>query len=239
MIFYPCFFCQNANPAHQSVDDPLHHVSTSLTLLNPYCTLRDAQAEAGNTNSDDARDLLHEINKASRWIDEHCHRDFLFHNHAATPLVVHESWCAGNVIYLPWPVITLTEVKVGGVVLASAEYRTSLRPGSATAKIERNGSWLPGPSSSLALTTESLAMAPLIELRGTFGFAPADTAPTSTPSPNLPATIVQACAAIAAIRSGLVKREVTGLSGQREAITVRSVPKAILESLGTYCIAVV
>jgi len=62
---------------------------------------------------------------------------------------------------------------------------------------------------------------------------------TAEPSPDLPATITQACAAIAAIRSGLVKREITGFGGQREAITVRSVPKAILESLGSYRIAVV
>lgn len=214
-------------------------MSTSLTLLHPYCTLRDAQAEAGNTNADDARDLLQEINKASRWLDEYCHRDFLFHDHTAAPLVVHESWCAGNVLYLPWPVLTLTEIKIGGVVLAPAEYRWSLRPGSATAKIERNGTWLPAPSSSVALAGEAITMAPLIELRGTFGFAPASTAPESTPSPSIPATITQACAAIAAIRSGLVKREITGFGGQREAITVRSVPKAILESLGKYCIAVV
>lgn len=215
-------------------------MSTSIQLISPYCTLRDAQLEAGNDSSDAALDLIAEINKASRWLDEYCSRDFLFHDHAATPLVVQDAWCAGNTIYLPWPVITLTEVRVGGVALAPEEYRVSRRPGSATAKIERNGPWIVDPSNATALNGEKgLMMAPRVELVGTFGFAPATAKPTETPSPDVPATIQQACAAIAAIRSGQVRREIVVAGGGRESVTVRSIPKAVLESIAAYRIAVV
>lgn len=206
----------------------------STQLLNPYCTLKAAQIEAGNSDGEAAPDFLVEINKASRWLDEHCQRDFLFHDHTTTSLVVQEAWCAGNVIFLPWPVITLTEIKVAGAVLDPGSYRHSRRPQSATEKILRSGNWLdstePGASSALP---------PLIELKGTFGFAPAATNPTSTPSPDIPASISQACAAIAAIRSGNVRREITGPGGTREAITVRNVPQSILDSLKPYRICVV
>jgi hypothetical protein len=205
------------------------------TLLNPYCTLSDAQAEAGTTDDASADELIVEINKASRWIDEHCNRDFLYHNHASSPLVVSESWCAGNVIYLPWPVLTLTEITIGTATFAATEYRVTRRPGSATSKIERNGTWLPEEKFSASPPV----MAPQITLRGTFGFTPAATNPAGNPSPEIPATIVQACAAIAAIRSGQVRKEINIPGGGREAVTVRAVPKPVMDSLGKFRISVV
>lgn len=205
-----------------------------MNLENPYCTLREAQTEAGTSDPASAQELIVEINKASRWIEEHCNRDFLYHDHATSPLVVDESWCAGNVIYFPWPVLTLTEIAVGGAVLSASEYRVSIRPRSVTAKIERNGAWLP-----VAEPGAELTMQPRITLKGTFGFLPAATNPSSTPAPTIPATITQACAVIAAIRSGQVRREINVPGGGREAVTVRAVPKPVMESLGTYRIAVV
>lgn len=213
---------------------------STTTLLRPYCTLRDAQTEAGTNDPDSALDLILEINKASRWIDDHCKRDFLFHDHSTTAFVVPESWCALGVIYFPWPIITLTEIKVGGELFAPSLYRHSRRPSSATSKIERDGVWLSASAPSVGLPGATLhRMAPLIELKGTFGFAPASVKPNENPSPDLPAVVSQACAAIAAIRSGQVRREITGPGGTREAITVRSVPKSVLDPLGTYKIAVV
>lgn len=205
-------------------------------LLNPYCLLRDVQAEASNTYPDDANDFLVEINKASRWIDQHCRRDFLFHNHASAALTVPASWCAGNVIFLPWPIITLTEITVEGITLPADAYAFENVPGETSGKIYRNADWLARDSYGVGLQAEKVISLPLrIQLTGTFGYRLAETTPTAVPSPDIPADITQACAVIAAVRSGKLKREITVAGGgARETITVRSIPKDTMATLSRY-----
>lgn len=206
-------------------------------LLNPYCLLRDVQAEAGNTYPDDAEDFLVEINKASRWIDQHCRRDFLFHDHATTALTVPASWCAENVIFLPWPVITLTEITVDGIALQSSSFSFENVPGETCGKIYREGNWLARDNYGVGLQAEKVITLPLrIQMKGTFGYAPSVTTPTAVPSPDIPADISQACAVIAAVRSGKLKREISlpGGGGAREAVTVRNVPKDTMATLARY-----
>lgn len=213
---------------------------STIALQNPYCELRDAQAVAGNTDEESARDLVREINNASRFIEEYCRRDFLFHDHANTPLLVREGWIAQNVIYLPWPVITLTEVRVDGVALPASEWRH--QPGTTASNVLRNGPWLPADGIVQLdpfTPRPALAMPPRIELVGTFGYAPAEDDAEKKPSPSLPATIRQACATIAAINSGLVRRDFTNLGGDRESVTVRTFPKETYAALNRYKVAVV
>jgi hypothetical protein len=73
-----------------------------------------------------------------------------------------------------------------------------------------------------------------IEITGTFGYALADTA---TPSPEIPQEIATACAVIAAVRSGKARKEIIDFSGQRQALTLKTIPKDVMEMLGRFRIA--
>ena len=86
----------------------------SVTLEKPYCSLLDVQKETKNSGPE-LTDWYHTcINLASRWVEEHCRRDFRFHDHSEgeDPLVVRRTWVMEDTVYLPWPIITLTKLWV-------------------------------------------------------------------------------------------------------------------------------
>ena len=86
----------------------------SVTLEKPYCSLLDVQKETKNSGPE-LTDWYHScINLASRWVEEHCRRDFRFHDHSEgeDPLVVRRTWVMEDTVYLPWPIITLTKLWV-------------------------------------------------------------------------------------------------------------------------------
>ena len=195
----------------------------STALKNPYCTLVGVQTETSNDTPGDADQFRSEINAASRWIDDYCRRDFLFHDHSATPLVVRSAWCASNIIFLPMPVITLTKITVDGVELSQDAYIFENSSPRSTAQIIRGARWL----------DPSVRYLPArIELTGTFGYTPAAT--DSDISADLPQEIVTLCRVLAAIRSGKVRREFTSPDGSRQVATVRNLPPDILSTLNRY-----
>lgn len=204
------------------------------TLLNPYCTLEDVQHEASNIDPADAGDLEDQITAASRWVDEYCRRDFLYHDHRTTALEVEPSWVAGQRIYLPWPIISLTEVTVDDEVVDSTLYRKESTRLSATGVIVRDRDWFPAPTRVGVGNGNVQGLPPIIRLKGQFGYAEAPTDPATTPSPDLPKAVVQAAAVAAAVFSGLLKREFTNLGGERQSVTMREVPKGVLAALGPY-----
>lgn len=204
------------------------------SLINPYCTLADVQHEASNIDLADAGGMEDMITRASRWIDDYCHRDFLYHDHRTIPLEVEPSWVAGQRIYLPWPVISLTEVTLDGIALDSNLYRIESTRSSATGVILRDKDWYAESPRDGVGTGAVKGLPTLIKLKGQFGYAQATTNPTTTPSPDLPSAIVQATAVAAAVFSGLVKREFVGLSGERTATVLREVPKGTLASISRY-----
>ena len=198
----------------------------SVALKNPYCTLADVQTETANNSHEDADQFRSEINAASRFIDGYCGRDFLLHNHTITPLVAGKNWIAGNVLFLPFPVISLTKITVDGFELPSADYIFENGTPRSTAQVIKSGQWIRKRQGS------QFALPPKIELTGMFGYVPAAT--DSDISPDLPQEIVTACRVLAAIRSGKVKREFTTPDGNRQVATVRNLPPDITASLNRF-----
>lgn len=212
-----------------------------MKLVNPYCTLADVQREARHHDGSDAGIFIEAINQTSRWIEWFCKRDFLHHNHGTSPLRVDDVWIGENVIYLPWPVISLAEIRIDGVAVAASEYHIKTAMFSATSRIERNSLWSPKPvsESETLLPKKTYRKSPVIELVGVFGFAPAATADsTEVPSPALPPDLRQACAVASAARSGKLRREVVGADGQRTSTTVYTIPKDAMAVLERYRIGV-
>jgi hypothetical protein len=231
----------------------------AVTLLFPYCTLKEVQIETQNTEPADATDFVLAINSVSRWIDRACKRDFLFHDHHETPLRVPLSWCAGNTIYLPWPVLTLSTCTVSadgvpGEPLDAADYAFENTPLSSTGKVHRSGRWNNYDLWSHAgvVIRRVSALPRVITLTGTFGYpsrsttaAPVGLVPgvvtvhSDEPAPDLPADIRQACVQIAAIRSGKMRKEIIDLSGSRQSVTLRTLPRECADVLDRYRIALV
>lgn len=213
----------------------------------PYCTLGQVQDETQNIDPADYGDLTDAINQASRWIDWYCQRDFLFHDHATTPLPVPDDWCMQNLIYLPWPVLTLTRITVTDLLGAATDvpttdYRVDDAYLTAGGRIRRMGHWLTGDEfiSGGLVPGRLYDLKAQVKLYGTFGYTPALTggqtpvADPTKPSPNIPAEIQVACAVIAAVRSGKARKEIIDFSGQRQTATVKVIPKDVMSMLNRY-----
>lgn len=221
-----------------------------MKLLSPYCTVKDVQVETQNSDPTEVDEFMRAINNASRWIDSYCHRDFLYHDHTANALVIPDHWCAGNVIYLPMPIKTLTEIKVvesdgTSTIIPSTDYRSESDPIAGTATVTRAGRWTaPDSYNTTGLLPERVLGLPRrIEMKGTFGYSPAvddntpatvNFDPNAVPSPEIPAEISQACAVVAAIRSGKMRKEIVDFGGQRQSVTLRNIPKDTMESINRF-----
>lgn len=170
-----------------------------------------------NTNSADTDWLQECINLASRRVDELCHTDFWYQDHSASALTIREEWVVKDDIYLPWPIITLTEVSVDGTVLVDQlNYR--YRVGSK--KIVYAGARWPEHK-----------IEDWILVKGTFGWEITD---TTTPPTNLPTAITRATVLLAAAYSLKKRREVLNVVGEKENILDTMEPKEVRTALGRY-----
>jgi hypothetical protein len=205
-------------------------------LSNPYCTLEDVKSECKIASTDRNDVIAEAINSASRGIDERCRRDFLFHDHASTAYRVPSHCIAENKLFLLWPVITLTEVKL----VASDGTETVLDPGDyefenggVCATITRDGRWLveDGFTGDGLAPRRTHTRPPRIYLKGTFGYTwAAATAPAAT----LPFNIRRACTVIASVWSGLSMKQIVGAGGTVETVSQKTIPKEALELLSKY-----
>jgi hypothetical protein len=205
----------------------------STELLNPYCTLVEVQRECSNDDARDIDQFNEEINWASRWLDDHCRRDFLPHDHTSTPLLVKKAWIVGNVIYLPMPVRTLTGITVDGAAIAADTFVFENSNQHSKATIVGARAW------DSAAGKPGFRLPVKIELTGTFGYTPAATDPAKNPPLDIPQQIRTACRIIAAIRSGKVKREFVTPDGNRQVATARNLPPDVLKSIAPYRVPVI
>jgi hypothetical protein len=199
-----------------------------MPLTNPYCTLEAVQRETGNSDSEQEAWFENCINGASRWIDDHCNRDFLLHDHAATAYTVKHGEVVGDLICLSWPILTLTEVKTGALVIPAQNYYFDA--GSRTIRTRDGSLWgarkgsLPfAPSSSSGMYSISVtAPREPITIKGTFGYA--------TP----PTAVSMACAKIASAWSHEKRRERSAMDGSRVSILDERIPDDALALLKRY-----
>lgn len=184
-----------------------------MALLNPYCTLGQLQKELKNDDADTDDDVLawHQdcINRASRFVDDYTHRDFLYHNHASSALAVEPTWIIGEEIWFPWPIRTLTELTIDGTAQSSDDY---------TFKVGKR----------TLFNIESLPVVKnesgYVSVKGTFGYG--DGVDTTAP-PNdtsFPYGITRATILIAAAFSADNRKEVAALDGSRTSLLDTNIP---------------
>ena len=84
----------------------------ATTLLRPYTTRLEVQKETKNSGSEVDDWYLQCINLASRFVEERCNREFWFNDHTSAPYEVERRRVLGDIVKLPFPIITLTELRV-------------------------------------------------------------------------------------------------------------------------------
>lgn len=217
----------------------------STTLLNPYCSLADVQAECENHDAADAESMLSAINSASRFIDASCRRDFLWHDASVTPYSVPDAMIARETIYLPWPVAELSKITStqDGIeeTIDSKTYRTKVALGNCTTRIVLGGKWIDATNVDLAGMTSGsiITIPPEIRIYGKFGFAPIHEGTTDAPSPGLPGNVRRACTVIAACWSGKLRKQVHDFNGGSSMVAQKSIPKDIMAILDELIIPIV
>jgi hypothetical protein len=217
-------------------------------LFYPYTTLTAVQRETKNSESANDDWYKECINDASRLVEEMLRRDFRYHDHISSSLTCKTVWIAGRELFLPWPIISLTEIAVNGDALDAADYKwENLNNGKGGAVITRAGarSWdgeaLPFEISGCANEQEYQSFfgeadyAPTkaypdpalytVTLKGTFGYALAAEDDTTQSPTNIPATVKRATTLIAAALSGLNRKEVVGLDGDKIGLMDSRIPK--------------
>tara|TARA_R110002110_G_scaffold59360_1_gene168062 strand:+ start:90 stop:710 length:621 start_codon:yes stop_codon:yes gene_type:complete len=198
-----------------------------MALIDNYCSLASVHRETGNSDAD-LEDWFEEcINKASRWIDDYCLRDFLSHDYSSSPFTVPERDAVGDTLFLDWPIVTLTKVTAGsddgevdtGLYNFNVKDRSvRLRDGNhwigkATPANQELGNY------SLAWQVTNTAFNVPIKLTGTFGY--------TTPPP----AINTACTRIASAWSHEKRRESVAPDGNRVSILNEQVPSEVEELL--------
>lgn len=183
------------------------------TLVRPYCTLEDVQEITGNDDPDSVERLLRAINSASRMVEDECSRDFWFHDHATEGLKIEKAAVIGTTVFLPFPVLTLTEVTIDGEVadLEAIEFVVG------EPYLKQSTSWGSYPFTSVMI------------LKGTFGYElPAPVVDTMlAPPTNIPESIRRSTSLIAAAFSGLWNRERIGQDGSRDSMLETRVPSEV------------
>lgn len=175
------------------------------------------------------------INAASRAVDEFTQKDFKIHDHASTALSVLRRWVIGNTIWLPWPIVTLTEVKENNIVVDPAWYYYEVGRQS-IARITNSlpvalGMPVVGEFSS---DGDTIGAGPrwttpggvfTLTVKGTFGYTATTTADVP---PTLPPTVRRATTLIAAAWTMWNRKEVVGMEGSRQSILDSRLPKEAL-----------
>lgn len=197
-----------------------------MSLVNPYCTVAQVQAELSNTASALAvagGELEDAINQVSRHIDNWMGRDYYQHDYSSTPLKFNgrntES-VIGDTLWLKYsPIILLTTVTVNGEVWVEDTDFIRVEDEKGSRLISLNGNF--------CLSTSDLTER--IELIGKFGYVQASSAAVPT---GIPLTITKAAILGAAALSGHNQKEVVSPTGDKSTVVSKDFPKAFYELLG-------
>lgn len=189
----------------------------TTTLLNPYCTVAQVQAEIRNEDAAITTQIEAAINSASRYIDSYKGRDFHQHDYTSTDLIIDrlDACNFGEYLFLPYrPIISIASVTLTGVpMIADTDYVVKDH-----ALISLIGSWAIG-----------YPPIDVVRVRGKFGYA--QTKSSDVPV-GLPDTINRAAILIASALSGHNMKEVISVTGTKETIYDKTIPKTAIELLG-------
>lgn len=209
-----------------------------VTLLRPYCTLADVQQETANNESTREDTLKQAINDASRFVDQHCRCDFWKHDHTASPLSIPNDWVAGDQIFFPWPIVSLTKLEDitsedNPIELDTDTWHAETGINSVTGAAEKRG--LVTSSSRFTIYKHQVSL----RATGVFGYALAAGNPTDAPPTNLPTAVKRATMLIAAAYSGVWKKRWRDPNGDQQETLVTNVPKEAFNLLSRWRIPIV
>ena len=176
-------------------------------LSFPYCTVEDVQREIRNTDDVLEDAIIAAINQASRFVDAYCETDFLFHDHSSSAYTVPRKRVIADSIFLPWPIITLTEVVSDE---DSFDMSTDVYYGVGGREIQS----LDGDFADYPCTL-------VVTVKGTFGYeSDSETEVAAT----LPPGIRRATALIASAWSGRYQKEQVSVDGVVQQLLLTDVP---------------
>lgn len=196
-------------------------------LYRPYCTLEDVQRETQNVDTGEVLDKFIDcINGASRFTDEYCRRDFWFHDHSQTPILVP---VIGHSAFMHWPILELSGIQLGTEdTILTEGYTFNASVIDLTDARNRFGK-LKGLVRS-------------VKVYGKFGYQLVEADLTATPPiipeehppVNLPYSIRKATALIASAWSGEYTKDRIGIDGQRVSVSETRIPLEATKLLSMY-----
>jgi len=183
---------------------------TTIERVKHECRLRQSETD----NDDWIRTC---INDASRAVERHMGILFKFHDHTSTAYTVPKHDVVEDKIFLPYPILTLTDVSIGGYSLDSDDYEYENKsPMGYGSEITLTGSVDSFIGASLFAESDD------VTLTGTFGYTQED---ETVPADDLPTEVVRACTLIASAFSGYNQREVLNYTGDRVSLTDSRIPE--------------
>ncbi len=195
-----------------------------MALSKPYCTVADVKSYTGD--SDLGTGTCEEaINYASRFVEQHCRRSFWYHDHSSTALTVDYRDITPDIIYLPFPIITLTEVKQEDDVLESDAY-TGMSDGRIRLRKNSSSIWRIIRYDKYIFNKELD-----ITIKGTFGYTISGTTAPPTDA-DFPASVRRATVIIASAFTN--ENEETNLFGQGTPIPIKDIPEEAYKLLKEY-----
>lgn len=196
-----------------------------MSLERPYCTLANVQTETKNSESEFDALYVECINRASRWVDEYCSRDFWYHDHSEEDYLVPRGRVIGDIAFLPFKIITLT-----GVWVIPNHYDAK----TADHKLNEKDFMFEVGKRSITSIFGDFGDFPFqgkLLLEGTFGFLLSETDPETTPPPTVPERIRRATTLIAAALSAENHKEIVSFDGNTQDMLDTGIPQEVIPML--------
>ena len=186
-----------------------------MALSKPYCTVGDVRSYT--SDRDIPTSVAEEaINYASRYVDQFCNRSFWYHDHTSSSLLVDYRDITPHMIYLPFPIITLTEVKQEDTILEPDAY-TGYDDGRIRLRRNRSSIWKILRDDGYIFDSDLD-----ITVKGTFGYAVSSNTEVPTDT-NFPVAVRRATAIIASAFTD--ENEESPLFGDGNPIPVKDIPE--------------
>jgi hypothetical protein len=198
-----------------------------MSLQKPYCTLLDVQAETKSSDSELTSVYEACINRASRYIDRHCKRDFWFHDYTSTAFVVPRRYVLGNELILPYPILSLTELRF---------FPDASEESTSDYALEEIDYYFEAGKHTVAISSIHSVEYPFegrMELFGTFGYELTVDGELAPPM-DIPASVRRACTILAAAWSNERRVEQVSLDGSKASLIDSSVPQEVITLLDCF-----
>jgi hypothetical protein len=203
-----------------------------VTLVKPYCTLAEVQAECRNEEAS-AEDVMNTaINLASRFIGQHCRDEFWGYDHTTTPLSIPKEWVAGNSIYFPWPIVSLSLLE--DISNASSPVTVDADTYRVVTGLDANGDVKHKGFVECSGKFPSLGYKDCLRATGVFGYELAAVEPEENPPVNLPAAVRRSCVLIASTWSTEYRKQWKDADGVQQEMLQTNVPKEAMQLLSRW-----